>query len=1049
MYKIAHIADTHIRNLKYHDEYRIAFRDLYEKLANDSPDCIVHCGDIAHTKTQLSPEYFQLCAEFLASLANIAPTYVILGNHDGNLKNDSRQDAVTPIVNALKHPNLYLLKDSGETKVKGDIVLNVLSVFDRENWIKPTDESKINIALYHGAIAGSMTGANWAMDQGDDNADIFRDFDFAMLGDIHRQQQLDPEGRIWYCGSTTQQKFSEGALKGYLLWEIKDKDNFNILKRHLINPRPFITVRLTKEGKLPDIHVPRNARLRIVSKTNLPSDKIRKAKSIAEMRWSPYSVVVLNGKESSNMHDDGYYANSILTENLRDISVQEKYINNYLADMELEPCVIEKVLEHNKKYNTLAEQGEEVSRNVIWKIRKAEWGNLFNYGEKNQIDFSKLNGLVGIFGRNYSGKSSIIDSILFTLFNATSKGERKNVHVINQNKAKAIGKVEIDIGDKSYKVCRNLEKYTKRYKGRETQEAKVDLDFHLVSEDESMNGTTRNETDANIRKRFGTMDDFLLTSMSSQLDSLSFVKEGSTKRKEILAKFLDLEIFDKKFKLAKKDAAELKGVVKRLQDKKWDKDIQKNIEILEEIEEELSAQRAKCENITFARDKLQEELDILNSRIKNIPAESIDIDAINAKIESIQSRKNDLKDRIQDFNFRVWDLTDKLDFDKNKFESINIHELRLQKASYDSYESKISETRKALDFFIAKEKSEKKKIAMLDKHEYDPDCKFCCDNKFVKDAHTAKENLPNITKKITHLQQLIRDFEDELLSLEIDNVNRQITVYSTLEGHMQNTQRTIEMNKLSIEGSKSKLELLQVEYTEACKKKHLYEENREAIENLSTLNRERAALEAVIKTKNNSYKKCQDRITDILVEQGSTKANLNNLRENRKELEEVEKEWIAYDLFLQCMHPNGIPYQIIKQKLPLLNEEIAKILSNIVDFEVFFESNDAKLDINIKHPYYDPRPLSMGSGAEKTLASMAIRLALISITNLPKSELFILDEPATALDQEHMEGFTRLLRLIKNQFKTVILISHLDSLKDVVDMTIDIDKVDGYANVRI
>ena len=93
MYKIAHIADTHIRNLKYHDEYRIAFRDLYEKLANDSPDCIVHCGDIAHTKTQLSPEYFQLCAEFLSSLANIAPTYVILGNHDGNLKNDSRQDA--------------------------------------------------------------------------------------------------------------------------------------------------------------------------------------------------------------------------------------------------------------------------------------------------------------------------------------------------------------------------------------------------------------------------------------------------------------------------------------------------------------------------------------------------------------------------------------------------------------------------------------------------------------------------------------------------------------------------------------------------------------------------------------------------------------------------------------------------------------------------------------------------------------------------------------------------------------------------------------------
>ena len=122
---------------------------------------------------------------------------------------------------------------------------------------------------------------------------------------------------------------------------------------------------------------------------------------------------------------------------------------------------------------------------------------------------------------------------------------------------------------------------------------------------------------------------------------------------------------------------------------------------------------------------------------------------------------------------------------------------------------------------------------------------------------------------------------------------------------------------------------------------------------------------------------------------------------------------------------------------------------NIVDFEVFFVNNDKTLDIMIKHPSYDPRPLSMGSGAEKTLASMAIRLALISVTNLPKSELFILDEPATALDQEHMEGFTNLLRLIKNQFKTVILISHLDSLKDVVDKVIDISKVNGYASVKI
>ena len=91
----------------------------------------------------------------------------------------------------------------------------------------------------------------------------------------------------------------------------------------------------------------------------------------------------------------------------------------------------------------------------------------------------------------------------------------------------------------------------------------------------------------------------------------------------------------------------------------------------------------------------------------------------------------------------------------------------------------------------------------------------------------------------------------------------------------------------------------------------------------------------------------------------------------------------------------------------------------------------------------------MGSGAEKTIASMAVRLALVSISSLPKSQVFILDEPATALDADHMEGFVRLLQMIKSQFKTVLLITHLESLKDVVDTTIEIDKVDGYAKVNL
>ena len=75
--RIAHFGDTHIKNLKYHYEYRKAFEHIYETLKKENVDYIVHCGDLAHTKTQLSPEYFELATDFLKNLADITETHII------------------------------------------------------------------------------------------------------------------------------------------------------------------------------------------------------------------------------------------------------------------------------------------------------------------------------------------------------------------------------------------------------------------------------------------------------------------------------------------------------------------------------------------------------------------------------------------------------------------------------------------------------------------------------------------------------------------------------------------------------------------------------------------------------------------------------------------------------------------------------------------------------------------------------------------------------------------------------------------------------------
>ena len=176
---------------------------------------------------------------------------------------------------------------------------------------------------------------------------------------------------------------------------------------------------------------------------------------------------------------------------------------------------------------------------------------------------------------------------------------------------------------------------------------------------------------------------------------------------------------------------------------------------------------------------------------------------------------------------------------------------------------------------------------------------------------------------------------------------------------------------------------------------------------------------------------------------------IENQQEQIEELNKLNKEYSSYELFLKCTHNSGIPFELIKRTLPIINEEIGSLLSNIVEFDAFFENEDGKLEIYIQHPNMDPRPIEMGSGAEKSIAAMAIRLSLLQVSNLPKSNLFILDEPGTALDNENLEGFIRILDMIKNYYDTVLLISHMDALKDVADQIITIDSKDGFAYITI
>ena len=98
-----------------------------------------------------------MTAKFFERLADIAPLHIILGNHDLNLSNKDRQDAITPIVAALKNANIYLHKYSTKFTLFDQYNFHVLSIVDEENWNLQIDEDKTNIALFHGSVVGSET----------------------------------------------------------------------------------------------------------------------------------------------------------------------------------------------------------------------------------------------------------------------------------------------------------------------------------------------------------------------------------------------------------------------------------------------------------------------------------------------------------------------------------------------------------------------------------------------------------------------------------------------------------------------------------------------------------------------------------------------------------------------------------------------------------------------------------------------------------------------------------------------------------------------------
>ena len=134
---------------------------------------------------------------------------------------------------------------------------------------------------------------------------------------------------------------------------------------------------------------------------------------------------------------------------------------------------------------------------------------------------------------------------------------------------------------------------------------------------------------------------------------------------------------------------------------------------------------------------------------------------------------------------------------------------------------------------------------------------------------------------------------------------------------------------------------------------------------------------------------------------------------------------------------------ILKSQLPTINDELAKILEGIVDFKIDLETDTKSntMDVYIQDEH-SQRIIELASGMEKTIASMALRAALINLTSLPKPDIFIIDEGFGALDETHVQSCMEMLTMLRSYFKTILVISHVTPVKEVADRIIEV-KNDG------
>lgn len=759
-------------------------------------------------------------------------------------------------------------------------------------------------------------------------------------------------------------------------------------------------------------------------------------REVADKYKVPLRNVVINQKPIM-IDEDGKpvsLTSDIIT-SIQDPKFQQNLFKEYVEMKEMKDVDMNMILDIDNRVNAFVDF-DSYSKYKSYKFKYVKWKNFLSYGEDNYIDFTKLHGLVLLCGnpQNQSGKTTLARNLLrFALFGRSEKTPNLAT-VFNEFLPEATEmcvEVGLEIEGENYVIKRivtrpSLKKRTSKSKCKQTVEyyKVVNNELEII---ENCEAESTQQTNNIIRDSIGSLEDFDLIVSATAKTLGDLFAMGQTDQGKLFSRWLGLLSLEEK-----------EGIAKELYKKNIEPTLLSNKYNKATLELEISDMRAVMKDNEEQSKKAETSLEERNKELTEL-----NVKKFQKMSEKKEVKESLIKTDVATVENNLAQINEKLSIERAKFTTQKEEYATIKDATFDAEEYK---------------KMQEEKIEIVSKN-----------GGIKQEIAIHKNNIEHIKKLIEEkicpncgqlvdvsTQNSVIDAEqaeiDRLIAQGVENKKKIDEIDAKIETLEENREKVNKLNrlKLSITALHTKIENYKLQIDALNKTKQEIETNRDNILHNNKIDNDIRLIDESIKTITNVKEGFIRSIQSWKDENARYDKDIKVREDLIVKLTEEEKVIRSWNIYKELIGKNGILKIVLKRALPIINNEVATLLNGLVDFDVILSiSDDNKVCIDLVH---DGVAMSVGraaSGYEETMASLALRSALATVSSFAKPNLLVLDEIFGATGSSHYDDIRELLNRIMKNHDFVIDITHNEMITDWHNQIIEVVKENNISKLTV